>query len=1841
MGLVLAASATITQAQESLCAQVKIEIQQELALERQGFEAIMRITNSLDTYAIEDIVVTVNFEDADNNSVIATSDTSISDAEFYIRIDDTQNIIGMLEGSDGIVTDGEIAASTVGEMRWLIIPTRNAAGQTENGELFFVGATLSYTYGGKSEVVEVAADSIVVKPQPALTLDYFLTEEVTGDDAFTTEIEAPEPYTLGVRVNNSGYGAATALSIESAQPTIIENELGLAIGFEILGSYLEDLPAEPTLLLDFGEIAPQDIKVGRWIMETTLSGEFKNFTASYTHASELGGELTSLLHATNPYFLIKDVKVDLTGRDNIKDFLAFEKSLPDQLYVFESETTGLNEQICNNCVAVVSQTGTLVSQGADTYQLTTTAEPGFSYIKVADPYAGAKALSNAIRSDGKVLASDNAWLSKERADDDINFDYFINIFDYAGTGSYQLYFSDIVEVPLPPVIQVVNPRTTYEGGQVGFLIQSSDPNGTIPVLSSDTLPVSAEFTDNQNGTGIFHWYPQVGQAGDYVVSFVSSDGALESTRDVSIRVNPEYDTDGDGMADAWELEHFGNLDQDGNGDFDDDGLTDLEEYENQSDPTIADAVVGVPQIATPIYDGEVLDGAIAPLLPQLSIHNAAHSAAVVVNYAFEVYSDQSLTTLVASGTQAEGVDTTTWVIEEADILEGESFTDNTLYYWRAHTETLDATPIVSEWLNSRFFINTANDAPSAPQISRPVAEGVVDILQPILAVNNATDIDRDELTYSFELYHELDLTTPIYSTDGVSSGAAGETQRQVPTELTDGQRYVWQATVSDEHGLSVAGEQGAFTINTSNGAPSIPVISAPLDQAEVTALGANDSVALTINNSVDPELQALSYSFEIDLSNSFDTAALQQSGYVAEGAGTTAWNVENLQDNTLYYWRAKANDGEVESAWVQGAFFVNTANEAPPTPTLNNPGSDAVVESLRPVFEINPVIDPDNDPVQYRIELYRDVAATDLVSVVLQSESFWALDFDLANESDFYWRVRAEDDAGGISSWSALSHFMTSDNSVNNPPQMEFVLPDSDLVVDSSTVTVQWTDSDPDSSATITLYYRPAGASLVPIASGINEDQDAEEDIYVWDVSTLLPGDYTLHADITDGENLISVDGCCTITVMTNTPPVAVDDEVTILEDSEVVIDVLGNDGDLNEDVLEVSAVTQPSNGSVVITNGGADVTFTPDIDYFSAPDIPDSFTYTVDDNNGGTDTGTVYVTVTSINDMPTVSITTPADGLEFLVGETITFTGTATDPEDGDQSEGIQWSSDIDGALGTGASIDVVLSEGPHVVTADVTDSGGLSGSGSINLTVGSPVALDTDGDGLTDDEELQLGTDPNNADTDGDGLNDGAEVQLGTNPLGVDTDGDGLNDGAEVQLGTNPLDVDTDGDGLNDGAEVQLGTDPLNPDSDGDGDTDGDEVAYGSDPNLPGDTIDDHRPATPVLDLVSDPLTLKALVLNGTAFSDPDPTDTLGTDQWQLALDAGFSDMILDRNRSAQETTDNGATLPVPDGILADGGYQVWGRVRHRDNKGLWSDWSITGQYQKPVTDTEDTDDDGRPDTYQFDGNSDLDQDSYDDITQSMQRIYNISKTKLMGLSLQTAPAGTMITSMAPIALTDMPESERPAGPMPYGMMRYSIDLPAGSSTPEIPATITVSMHFDADIPAGTTWIKYDPATRQVTDVTANVTVNGSSAYLDITDGGIEDHDGAVNERIVDPIGPVVPPQDSDGDGITDESDNCPFTSNSDQQDSGGLGITSVPDGVGDACQCGDVNNNGIVDYTDAVLIERYVLGLPPGVDLDKCNINAGNSCDYTDAVLIQRAILGLPPGLVQSCTAASAAP
>src|SRR5690606_22910272 len=76
-----------------------------------------------------------------------------------------------------------------------------------------------------------------------------------------------------------------------------------------------------------------------------------------------------------------------------------------------------------------------------------------------------------------------------------------------------------------------------------------------------------------------------------------------------------------------------------------------------------------------------------------------------------------------------------------------------------------------------------------------------------------------------------------------------------------------------------------------------------------------------------------------------------------------------------------------------------------------------------------------------------------------------------------------------------------------------------------------WVDSDPDSAASISLFYEVNGGAPVLIAENLSEDLDGEGDQYLWDTTGLPAGDYTLSAVIADEESSVTVTLCCVITV--------------------------------------------------------------------------------------------------------------------------------------------------------------------------------------------------------------------------------------------------------------------------------------------------------------------------------------------------------------------------------------------------------------------------------------------------------------------------------------------------------------------------------------------------------------------------------------------------------------------------------------------------------------------------------------------------------------------------------------
>jgi hypothetical protein len=216
-------------------------------------------------------------------------------------------------------------------------------------------------------------------------------------------------------------------------------------------------------------------------------------------------------------------------------------------------------------------------------------------------------------------------------------------------------------------------------------------------------------------------------------------------------------------------------------------------------------------------------------------------------------------------------------------------------------------------------------------------------------------------------------------------------------------------------------------------------------------------------------------------------------------------------------------------------------------------------------------------------------------------------------------------------------------------------------------------------------------------------------------------GDDSFAYTVADGRGG-SDTGTVSVTVTSvNDAPVAADDSLTLAEDVQGQVDVLLNDSDVEGDPLAVTGSTNGAHGTVSCLPGGT-CTYVPAADYAGA----DSFSYTVSDGAGGTDTGTVSVGVSAENDAPvadddvlTTQVDTPGS-VNVLMGD-LDADGDALAVEAG------SWSDPQHGSVGCNETTGVCTYTpdggygGPDSFTYTVTD-GLATDEGLVSVTVDEP---------------------------------------------------------------------------------------------------------------------------------------------------------------------------------------------------------------------------------------------------------------------------------------------------------------------------------------------------------------------------------------------------------------------------------------------------------------------------------------------------------------------------------------
>ncbi|WP_426166034.1 hypothetical protein [Pseudoduganella sp. R-34] len=1032
----------------------------------------MRITNNVDGDQISDISVSMRVTDELGLPVAVTSNSSDTSAKFFVRISN-------LDGIASVDGTGVVQPKTTATIDWLMIPAPGAAGTTPFGKKYLVGATLKYKFQGEVQTLEVDPDVITVKPLPSLTLDYFMTQDVVADDPLTPIIESAEPFTLGVRVKNTGLAKAANLTIDSAQPKIVENNQGLLIGFQLLGSFVDDSPAQNSLLMKFGDIAGGTSKMGRWIMQTTLAGKFTEFGAKFSHADELGGSLTSLMQATNAHILLHDVRVDLPGRDAVRDYLALE---PTGVKVFESN--GPDSDVTDRSAAASLVVGPSAN-GVDTYTLNFPATPGFAYVRLKDPYSGTRPIGRIIRSDAKIMAPENAWLSKTRNKDTKKWEYYVNFFDVATTGVYSTDFDPPSAIDRPPELQFIADHTVEEGKQVSFIVEGSSAAGKPVALSAAPLPAGARFTQQAAdpqypglARAVFDWTPEKGSAGNYVITYTADDGARNAQRVATVTVT--------GAA--------------------------------------VPAGPGLPAISAPL-SGSVV-GAISAMKPTFAVLTSSALDDATKQVQFELYADAQDAQLVATGivdkaaatVDANGatvVQPTTWTPPLELGYSGK-------YWWRVRS--FDGT-LYSAWVYGRFTIASALVKPTTFNATSPAVDAEVPSATPTLSWTNAQSVDGSPTAYAVVVYKDAELATIAAQSADIAEMPGGYTSWTVPTPLDNRTRYYWRVVAKSRAGGWKTAIPRAFTVNTTNQAPGTPTLVLPqpgsvLDQA---------SASLTVNNAVDPEGSPVSYVFELDRTNTFDSGAKRVSGVVPAGSTSTSWSVADLAENGRYWWRVKASDGKAESPWVVGEFMVNTTNEAPPVPLVRNPGNGAWTSLQQPSLEASPVLDPEGSPVQYRFEVFKDSGLTQKVTEGVSHNSALIVPSALPDKSWYWWRVRAIDGSGTASAWSAPSRFYVH-GGVAQPAALELVQPARVVLpVINGTgttarkfATIAWEGADPNRQPLVSLYYSlsKSGFSGLPVVEGLRQPLGATGGRYEWDISALAPGAYSIFVVLQDGQGV-------------------------------------------------------------------------------------------------------------------------------------------------------------------------------------------------------------------------------------------------------------------------------------------------------------------------------------------------------------------------------------------------------------------------------------------------------------------------------------------------------------------------------------------------------------------------------------------------------------------------------------------------------------------------------------------------------------------------------------------------
>ena len=159
----------------------------------------------------------------------------------------------------------------------------------------------------------------------------------------------------------------------------------------------------------------------------------------------------------------------------------------------------------------------------------------------------------------------------------------------------------------------------------------------------------------------------------------------------------------------------------------------------------------------------------------------------------------------------------------------------------------------------------------------------------------------------------------------------------MPLALADNTTYYWRARAYDGISYSDWMATARFFVNTTPEAPTVPVVSRPPHESEVTVL----QPFLQVVNAADADGDTISYTFSVYADETLSTLVAGKTGVVQGSDGTSAWQVDlPLEDNTSYWWTVQAVDDEgLAGGWsAAGRIFRQHLQRSAQRPGRRQPG---------------------------------------------------------------------------------------------------------------------------------------------------------------------------------------------------------------------------------------------------------------------------------------------------------------------------------------------------------------------------------------------------------------------------------------------------------------------------------------------------------------------------------------------------------------------------------------------------------------------------------------------------------------------------------------------------------------------------------------------------------------------------------------------------------------------------------------------------------------------------------------------------------------------------------------